>query len=192
MHGLGKHTQHDPAGDIFNAFSTSYTSMIPWYVIHSCCHHEARVQERFQKKGLEVFLPRHSVLSRRRDRKKLLQVPLFPGYLFVHDRLAPPVHYDILNVPGVVRVLANGSLLLPVPQDTIASIKLALATGRACLPNPALPKGKRVRVVEGPLAGVIGVVQGAKTRKRKIIIEVELFHQGLAVELDDDAVEPWS
>ena len=117
---------------------------------------------------------------------------MFPGYLFIHSPLEPPVHYEILDVPGVVRVLANGRVLLPVPQDTIASIKLAVAACRTCLPYPALPKGSRVRVMEGPLAGVIGVVQGANTRKRKIIIEVELFRQGLAVELDDDAVEPWS
>ena len=165
---------------------------IPWYVIHSCCHHEVKVADRLLKKGLEVFLPWHTIISRRRDRKKFLQVPLFPGYLFVRDSLEPQTYYDILNLPGVVRFLALGSRLQPVPPETIASIKLALTSERTFSPHRYLQKGKRVRVVEGPLTGVLGIIRETKTKKRTVIIEVELFHQALAVELENDAVEPWS
>jgi transcription antitermination factor NusG len=164
---------------------------IPWYVIHTCCHHEARLEERLRLKGLEVFLPRYLTASRRRDRKKVLQVPLFPGYLFIHDALDSSVYYELLKLLGVVRVLANSTGLLPVPGETIESIKLAVAGNRPHYPYPYLIKGKRVRVMEGPLVGVVGIILEAKKEKRKVVIEVEIFHRALAVELEDEAVELW-
>jgi len=162
---------------------------IPWYVIHTCCHHEVRVEARLKAKGLEVFLPRCLMASRRRDRKKVLQVPLFPGYLFIHDALDSPVYYEILKLPGVVRLLTNSTGLLPVPTETIGSIKLAVAASRPHYPYPFLKKGKMVRVMEGPLAGVVGIILEAKKEKRKVVIEVEMFRRAMAVELEDEAVE---
>ncbi len=168
----------------------SYSEEITWYVVHTCCHHEARVEERLRQRGLEVFLPRFLMASRRRDRKKTLQVPLFPGYLFVQDALDAPIYHDILKLPGVVRVLGNRAGPLPVPRDTIKSIRQAVAGERPYYPYPCLQKGKRVRVTEGPLAGVIGLILEAKEEKRKVVIEVDLFRRAMAVELEDEAVEP--
>jgi transcriptional antiterminator NusG len=163
-----------------------------WYVVHTCCRHEARVEGRLLKLGLEIFLPRYTVVSRRRDRKKLLQMPLFPGYLFIHDTLEHNTYHSVLGVPGVVRFLSFGNRLQPVPAETIASIMLALNSQRAYFPDRFLQKGKKVRVVEGPLTGVSGFIKETKTEKRTVVIEVELFHQSVAVELGNDAVEPWS
>lgn len=164
---------------------------IPWYVIHTCCHHEARVETRLRQKGLEVFLPRCIRASRRCDRKKLLQVPLFPGYLFVQDLLETFTYYDILRLPGVVRILSNRGRLQQVPKETIESIRLALTSDRPYYPYSCLKKGERVRVAEGPLTGVVGIIVEAKDQKRKVIIEVELFRRAMAVEIEDEAIEPW-
>jgi len=168
-----------------------YQPETPWYVIHSCCHHEAKVEERLLKMSLTVFLPRHTVISRRRDRKRLIQVPLFPGYLFIQDHFEPEIYHSVLNLPGVVRLLAIDGRLQAVPAATIAAIKAALASGRPHQPHAYLQKGKWVRVVEGPLAGVVGIVIKPRTDRRRIVIEVELFRQAVAVELEDEAVEPW-
>jgi transcription antitermination factor NusG len=165
---------------------------MPWYVIHTCCHHEVRVEERLRHKGLEVFLPRYPMPSRRQDRKKILQVPLFPGYLFVRDDRDMPLRCDILKLPGVVRILANSSGLQPVPQKTIESIMLTLAGDRLYYPHCCLKRGVRVRVKEGPLTGVVGRIVEVKEKKRKVVVEVDLFQRAMAVELKDEAVEPWS
>ena len=164
---------------------------VPWYVIHTCCHHEVRVEERLRQKGLAVFLPRFMQPSRRRDRKILLRIPLFPSYLFVQDALETTTYLDIIKLPGVVRILANSGRLQPVPQETIESIRLALACDRPYYPHPYLKKGERVRVAEGPLAGVVGMIVESKEKKRKVVIEVELFNRAMAVELEEEAVEPW-
>ena len=166
-------------------------SGISWYVIHTHCHHEARVEARLRQKGLEVFLPRCIKVSRRRDRKKLLRVPLFPGYLFVQDLLETLPYVDIIRLPGVVRVLANSGRLQPVPQETIESIRCALNSDRPYYPHRCLKKGERVRVAEGPLTGVVGLIVENKDQKRKVVIEVELFRRAMAVEIEDEAVEPW-
>jgi transcriptional antiterminator NusG len=167
------------------------TAEVAWYVIHTCCHHERQVEQRLRQKNLEVFLPRLTVVRQWQDRKKLLQVPLFPGYLFVHDVLETPIYYDIIKLPGVVRILGSKGNLQPVPPETIDSIKLTVASDRPYYPYRYLLKGKWVRVVEGPLAGVIGIIREQKEKKRKMVIEVELFRRAMAVELEDEAVELW-
>lgn len=164
---------------------------IPWYVIHTRCHHEIQVEERLRKKGLEVFLPRFMQLSRRRDRKKVLHIPLFPGYLFVQDALESTTYLEIIKVPGVVRILTSSDRLQPVSLETIESIRLAIAGERPYYPHRFLKKGERVRVVEGPLTGVIGMIIFSKENKRKVVIEVELFKRAMAVELEDETVELW-
>ncbi len=165
--------------------------VIPWYVIHTYCHHETRVKERLQKRGFQVFLPQLMQPSRRRDRRIILHIPLFPGYIFVQDVLEPATYYDIIKLPGVVRILASGDRLQPVPSETIESIRLAVAGHRSFYPHRFLKKGVSVRVAEGPLTGVIGIIVEAKAKKRKVVIEVELFRRAVAVELEDEAVEPW-
>lgn len=181
------------AKDLGNPLATDACREIPWYVIHTCCHHEFRVEGRLQKKGINVFLPQCRMASRRQDRQKVLQVPLFPGYLFIQDTLDTPLYYEILKLPGVVRVLADSRGLQPVPRDTIESIRLAVDAIRPQYPYPYpyLQKGKRVRVLEGPLSGVIGTILEAREEKRKLIIEVEMFRRAMAVELEDEAVELW-
>ena len=67
-----------------------------------------------------------------------------------------------------------------------------VASDRPYYPHRSLMRGKRVRVVEGPLAGVIGIIREETETKRKVIIEVELFHRAVAVELEDEAVELWN
>lgn len=160
-----------------------------WYVVHTCSHHENRVEARLMLQGLEVFLPRLTEVRRWRDRKKLLRRPLFPGYLFVHDVLETPTYYNIIKLPGVVRVIGTNGRLATVPPETMESIKLAVASDRPYYPYRFLLKGKWVRVVEGPLAGVVGIIREHQDQKRKVVVEVELFRRAMAVELADEAVE---
>jgi len=98
--------------------------------------------------------------------------------------------YDSLNLPGVVRILAcNG--LQPVPRETVEAIRLALAGDRPCYPFRHLWSGNLVRLMEGPRAGVIGIMVELKEEKRKVVIEVELSRRAVAVELKDEAAESW-
>ena len=82
--------------------------LIPgWYVLHTKSRFENVVSELLLKKSIEVFLPKITVASRRKDRKKMIRVPLFPGYVFVKTDLAPDHHLDIVKTVGAVKLVGN-------------------------------------------------------------------------------------
>lgn len=163
-----------------------------WYIIHSRSRHEAKVESALQQKGLEVFLPRITVRSRRQDRKLLLQVPLFPGYLFVHTVLEPAAYYDIIKLKSVVRLLGGKAGPSPVSSETVDSIRTIVESDRPYYPGAHLKCGMKVCIMEGPLAGTVGVILKRRNKKRSLVVAVELFQRSVAVELEDEAVEPWS
>lgn len=163
----------------------------PWYAVYTQSRHEAKVEKVLQQKGMQVFLPRVITTSRRRDRKCLLKLPLFPGYIFVRTFLDSPEYLEILKAPGVVRLLGNGSPI-PVAEETVDSVRAIVDSNQPFYPCPYLKAGTQVRVLEGPLAGVIGVIRGHKDKMRRLIVSVEMFKRSVAVELDGEAVEPWS
>jgi transcription antitermination factor NusG len=163
-----------------------------WYVIHTRSRHEAKVEERLRQLGLEIFLPRVTALSRHRDRRVYLQVPLFSGYLFIHSDLAPPVYQEIIKLPGVVRILGVRGRHQPVPRETVASLRVMVSSDRPYYPWPYLERGRRVRIMEGPLIGTEGIILERRAKKRRLVVAVELFQRAVAVELEDEAVEPWT
>ena len=163
-----------------------------WYVIHVRSKHEAKVEAALQHKGLEIFLPRITVRSRRQDRRVQLQVPLFPGYLFVHTDLEPSNYHKIIGHHGVVRFLGINSHPTPVYSPKVESIKAIVQSDRPYYPWAYLGQGRQVRIMEGPLAGTIGIILRRKEKLRHLVVAVELFQRSVAVELEDEAVEPWS
>lgn len=172
-----------PAGDLMGS---------AWYVVHTRSRHEAKVELALQQKGLEIFLPRLTVASRRRDRRLLLKVPLFPGYLFVHTALAPPTFQEIIRLSGVVRLLGINGRPQPVAAEKVASIQTIVAGDRPYYPWPLLQRGMQVRICEGPLTGAVGLILKRRDRKRRLVVAVDLFQRSVAVELEEEAVEPWS
>jgi transcription antitermination factor NusG len=141
---------------------------------------------------LEVFLPRITVRSRRRDRLRLLAAPLFPGYLFVHTDLNPWAYARIIRYQGVVRILGSKGNCTPVAAVTVASIQSVLESGRLYDPWPRLVPGWRVRVVAGPLCGAVGTIWRCKPGKQRLVVGVELLGRSIAVDLEEDCVEPFS
>lgn len=163
---------------------------IPWYVIQTHCRTESRVQLALERKGFEVFLPQMIVSKIRRGRRVMLPFPLFQGYLFVHAHIDAKAFHQIIKVDGVMRLLGHGGPS-EVPPEQIQSIQTIVDGERYYYPWRYLEKGKRVRVIEGPLAGVVGTLVARKDKKRRLVVSVELFQRSVAVELDSEAIERW-
>lgn len=161
-----------------------------WYVIHTRSRHEAKVEWGLQARGLEVFLPRITVRSRRRDRFQLIAVPLFSGYLFVHTDLSPWAYDGIIRHHGVVSILGSKGRCTPVATETVASIRSILESGKPFYPWPRLASGRRVRVVDGPLVGATGVILRLKKGKSRLVVGVELLGRSVCVELAEETVDP--
>jgi transcriptional antiterminator NusG len=163
-----------------------------WYVVHTRSRHESKVELALMQKGIEIFLPRIIVPSRRRDRKLLINLPLFPGYLFVHADLVTSVYHKIIKQPGVVRLLWRNGNPSPVSNEKIESIKIIVESDRPYYPWGYLDSGKRVRIIDGPLSGAVGIIERRRDKKRRLVVAVELFQRSVAVELDEETVERWS
>jgi transcription antitermination factor NusG len=127
--------------------------------------------------------------SRRRwsDRIKVLQVPLFPGYLFC--RFAQENRSPILAIPGVVLVVGLGKTPIPVKPAEIEAIRLAVNFGRNVQPWNNLCVGRRVRIAEGPLCGVEGILERSKSGSR-LVLGIQLLQRRVAVEVHESWVVP--
>jgi len=162
-----------------------------WYVVQTRSNHEALVETGLKCRGLETFLPRIAVPSRRRDRSRLLEAPLFPGYLFVCADLQSHLYYDVLKHRGVVRILGSHGRVTPVPPDTIHAIHTFLESGRPLYCHPRLEHGMQVRIAAGPLRGASGVILRQKQGRKRLVVSIALLGWAIAVDLDEDAVEPY-
>ena len=163
---------------------------LEWYAIHTSSHHEQRVYERLVKKSIHAFLPKMEVWSRRKDRRKRIQVSLFPGYLFVNVDLDPYVILEILNTPGVAYILGNNGKITPIPEKQIAPIQKLLKNDVLIKPYPYLKIGQRVRIVNGPLMGCEGILLKIKPNKQRLIVSIDLLKRSISAEIDEFDVEP--
>jgi transcriptional antiterminator NusG len=122
-----------------------------WYALHTKSRFENVVNEGLSKKTLDVFLPKITVKSRRRDRHKMIRVPLFPGYVFVRTDLNPYEHVEILKTTGAVKLIGSSRGPVPIADATIDSLKIMVSTDTEVITGTQFKKGDRVMVVSGPL-----------------------------------------
>ena len=172
----------------FNAMDE--TILTPaWYVLHTRSRFENTTCEGLAKKSVEVLLPKILVQSKRRDRRVMLRTPMFPGYLFVNTDLNPSHHLEILKTIGAVRLIGNREGPLPVPQETIDSLKILSAAKQKVTTGTRFKKGDRVVVLRGAFTGVIGVFSSYRGKNR-IVVHIEALGQFASVDVDEADVEP--
>jgi transcription antitermination factor NusG len=159
-----------------------------WYAIYTRARHEKVVTALLRQKEVTTFLPLLSQMHRWSDRRRLVEVPLFPGYSFVRIAAAPQAYLQVLQTAGVVSFVGNGRAGVPIPDKQIEDIQLVLAHRVPCAIFPFLRVGQRIRVRGGCLDGVEGQLVTLKG-DRTLIISVEPILQSLAIRLDGYDVE---
>ncbi|MBZ5526593.1 MAG: UpxY family transcription antiterminator [Acidobacteriia bacterium] len=152
-----------------------------WYAAYTCAQHEKRVAEQFSQRAVEHFLPLYASVRRWKDRRVRIEMPLFPGYVFV--RLALRERLRVLQVPSVVRLVGFGGLPTALPDEQVEILRAGLRGDLRAEPHPFLMVGRRVRVVRGPLAGMEGIVV-RKKKQMRLVVSVELIQRSMAVEMD--------
>ena len=161
-------------------------SQAKWYAIYTRSRHELFVKRQLDNKGILNLLPLYSKVSQWKDRKKEIQRPLFPGYLFVRipllNRLA------VLETFGVVYIVGDGTKSVPVPEESMNSIQLFLTHGLRCDPHPFLKVGNRVRITEGPLRAIEGILIRKKNRSL-LVVSVDLIQRSVSVEIESWKIE---
>lgn len=164
--------------------------LIPrWYAVHTRSRFEHIVREALGAKNIEAFYPRMLVMSKRKDRRLKIQVPILPGYVFVHSRLEAEEHLNILKTPGAVRFIGFDGTPAPADDAEIDSLKILDGTDRTVQNREYINRGDRVRIIEGPLEGLIGFYSRHKGKTGRVVVSVELLRRSLSVEIDDWVVE---
>ncbi len=156
--------------------------IFPWYAVQVHTRYEKAVASNLLAKGYESFLPLYRCRHRWSDRIKVLELPLFDGYLFCQFDVTQRL--PILVTPHVIGVVGNGKAPLPIDEGEMAALFAIVLAEAKAEPYPYLQVGQRVCVDRGPLSGLEGLVlaQGKPTR---LIVSVTLLQRSVAVEVDE-------
>lgn len=157
-----------------------------WFALHTCANHEKVVARQLELRSIECFLPIYERMSRWKDRRVKLQLPLFSGYVFV--RMALTEKLPALRIPGVVRLVGFGGQATPIDGDEMEALQRGLAGGLLAEPWPYLTAGRRVRIKSGALQGIEGVLIRKKTICR-FVLSLHLIQRSMAVEVDGADLE---
>ena len=161
-----------------------------WYALYTASRHEKRVAQHLRQREIEFFLPLYKAQRRWSDGSRVtLDLPLFPGYLFIHIRRGE--RGRVLSVPGALTVVGGkGGDSAWVPDATIDALRTGLETSQV-RPHPLLTIGQRVRIRSGALEGFEGIVVRSKGSCR-VVLTLEHIMQSYAVEVALDDLEPLS
>ncbi|MFB3916885.1 MAG: transcription termination/antitermination protein NusG [Terriglobales bacterium] len=151
-----------------------------WYAVYTFPRHEKTVQEQLLLRSVPSYLPLYESRSRWKDRMVRLQLPLFPGYVFVRIPLRQRLR--VLEIPGVVRLVGFNGHPAVLQDDEIESLQRSLAV-RNAVPFPYLATGKRVHIKSGPLQGLQGVVVRRKGKLR-IVVSVDSILRSISLEIE--------
>lgn len=166
--------------------SSAATQAGNWYALYTTARHEKVVARQLEERRIESFLPTCRTWHRWKDRRKLVEVALFPSYVFV--RIEEEQKLRVLKVSGAVNVVTFNGKMAPLPQREIDALRNALENEVYAEPCPYLKIGRKVRVVRGPMAGAEGILSRKKDKCR-VVISVDVLMRSVAVEVDATALE---
>ena len=158
-----------------------------WYAAYTSPRHEKYVARQLDERSIDSFLPLYRSLRRWKDRRKQIELPLFPGYVFVHFDLQQRLR--ILGLPGVVRLVSFNGQPATLPEHDIETLRIGLDLQVYAEPHPYLRVGRRVRVVHGPMVGTEGILVRKKDKFR-LVISLDAIMRSIAVEVDAADVQP--
>jgi transcription antitermination factor NusG len=159
-----------------------------WFALYTASRHEKRVAQHLAHCEIECYLPLYRSDRRWSDGSRVtLELPLFPGYLFVH--ISRGERRRVLEIPGALAVVGGtGGEPAALPDLTIDTLRAGLKL-RSVQPHPFVTAGQKARIVSGPFAGFEGIVVRNKNGLR-VVLTLEHIMQSYAVEVDMNDLEP--
>jgi transcriptional antiterminator NusG len=156
-----------------------------WYVIWTKSNCEQMVYDQLSAQGFELFLPTVDKWSRRLRKRQLHRVPMFPGYIFIHQTMDKSSYIRVCKARGLVRILGERwDRLAAVDDQEIEVIRRVHDADMPRMPHPYLHEGQTVRIITGPLANVEGILVKSEPKKGLLVLSIELLRQSLAVQID--------
>jgi transcription antitermination factor NusG len=154
--------------------------------VYTSANHEKCVALQLGQRSVEHFLPLYVSQRCWKDRRVQLQLPLFPGYVFVH--LALRDRLQVLQIPGVAKLVGFNGTPTALALEEIETLRRGLQGGLRAEPHPFLTVGRRVRIIAGPFAGLEGILKLKKSNLR-VVVSLELIQRAVAVDVDAGDVQ---
>jgi transcription antitermination factor NusG len=159
-----------------------------WYALRVRSRHEKKVAALLKQKDIEISLPLLQVTRQWSDRKKLIQEPLFRGFVFARIPLQLK-RFEALQTPGAVAFSGIAGKIKAIPDDQMYWLDQVLHTSEEIKLERDFPVGQRVRVTHGPWLGIEGIVQETRAKAR-LVIWLEALMQGMSVTMEAALLEP--
>ena len=160
-----------------------------WYALYVKSRHEFVVSDELHRKGVETFLPSVTKFNQWKDRKKQVETPLFPGYLFVCFEPNPEKFLNVIKTRGTVTfVCLQPGHPAQVDPEEINSLKIMLASGKPIDICPHLQEGAAVRIKRGIFQGAQGILV-KKQNQHKFIVTITLLGRSVGVNIYADDLE---
>jgi len=152
-----------------------------WFALRVKSRCEKAVAAAARSKGFQEFLPLYKCRHRWSDRSKLIDEPLFPGYVFC--RIHAEDRFSLLTIPRVMHLVGIGNTPAALDDEEISAIRGALRAQVAVEPWPFLEAGERVQLSSGPLVGLEGFLVEAE-RQHRLVLGLSILKQSIAVEIE--------
>src|SRR5438105_9659258 len=159
-----------------------------WYAVQTRFRHERIVAAQLREQDVSTFLPMITQIRRWSDRRKLVEFPLFSGYVFVHAAVSPQIRTIVLFARGVAGFVAMRGEPLSIPDEQIDIVKELLAKNIRCAAQPFLKVGQRIRIRGGSLEGLEGILI-SHNGDRKLVISLDTIERSFSIHLDGYYVE---
>jgi len=156
-----------------------------WFAIQVVSRMEMKVAMGLEQKGYRHFVPTCRSSYKSSTQNKTVELPLFPGYVFC--RIEGNVSGLVLSTPGVLRVVSFGGKPAPIASEELENIRRVVLSGMGTSPCNFLRVGQRVRVIDGILAGLSGILVQTKSQRR-VVISVETVMKSMSVDIDESRV----
>ena len=162
-----------------------------WHVLWTRSNCEQLVHEQLAGNGFETFLPLMGTWSTRAGLRRRIELPMFPGYLFVRGLADKRSHVEVRKARGLVRVLGQSwDRPAVVPEPQVGAIQKLTQSALETFVTPFIQQGQRVRVVFGPLAGVEGTLVRSNSRTGLLVLSITLLQRSVAAEVHCSTVAP--
>jgi transcription antitermination factor NusG len=179
-----------PIADELNTASAGRElEALAWFAVQTRPRHEKKVSAELQEKGVSAFLPLISSKRQWSDRSRVVELPLFPQYVFV--RIAQTLHtrVSVLRTNGVSNFVGTRGIGVAIPDEQIERVQTVVTRGIPATPHAFLNVGKRIRIRGGALDGLQGILT-AVNGDQTLVVSVELIQRSIAIRIAGFSVEP--
>jgi len=160
-----------------------------WYAVQTLPRHEKKVDAELRLKGVESFLPLLSTKRQWSDRRQMVDLPLFSGYVFVQLAGGAAARVSVMRTSGVIGFVGARGTGTPIPDAEIAAVQCVVGNKLPLRSLKAPETGQRVRVIGGSLDGIEGILVAVKG-EQSLVISVELLQRSLSISIEGYCVEP--